>query len=103
MSHVGEALKLELFCLFLFLFSVCVCVCVCVCVRACVCVCLCECGVFGWDFGELFFLAVWEFELRGSHLLGRCSTTWATPPALFLLGIFKIGPLELFAVAGFEL
>jgi hypothetical protein len=22
-----------------------------------------------------------EFELRASSLLGRCSTTWATPPA----------------------
>jgi hypothetical protein len=27
-----------------------------------------------------FFLAVVGFELRASHLLGRCSTTGATPP-----------------------
>jgi hypothetical protein len=26
-----------------------------------------------------------EFELRALHLLGRCSTTWATLPALFCL------------------
>jgi hypothetical protein len=64
MSHVGEALKLELFCLFLFLFSVCVCVCVC----ACVCVCLCECGVFGWDFGELFFFWQYGSLNSGAHI-----------------------------------
>jgi hypothetical protein len=29
-----------------------------------------------------FFLAVLEFELRASHVLGRCSITWATLPAL---------------------
>jgi hypothetical protein len=29
---------------------------------------------------SFFFLL--GFELRASHLLGRCSTTWATPPAL---------------------
>jgi hypothetical protein len=32
-----------------------------------------------------------EFGLRTSGLLGRCSTTWATPPALFAL-ILEIGP-----------
>jgi hypothetical protein len=36
-------------------------------------------------------------------LLGRCSTTFATPPALFVLGIFGIVSQELFALAGFEL
>jgi hypothetical protein len=30
-------------------------------------------------------------ESSASHLLGRCSTTWATPPALFALVIFLIG------------
>jgi hypothetical protein len=29
------------------------------------------------------------FELRASALLGRCSTTWATPPALFCAGYFQ--------------
>jgi hypothetical protein len=28
------------------------------------------------------FLQYWGVELRASHLLGRSSTTWATPPAL---------------------
>jgi hypothetical protein len=37
-------------------------------------------------------LAVPEFELRASHFLGRCSTTWAIPPAQ---DIFKIGSLDL--------
>jgi hypothetical protein len=35
-------------------------------------------------------------------LLGRCSTSWAIPPILFVLGIFEIGSLKLFAWAGFE-
>jgi hypothetical protein len=30
-----------------------------------------------------FFVTVLEFELRALCLLGRCSTAWATPPALF--------------------
>jgi hypothetical protein len=38
----------------------------------------------------MFFLVL-EFELRTSHLLGRCSTTWASPPALLVLFIFEIG------------
>jgi hypothetical protein len=29
-----------------------------------------------------FFLALFGFELRALHSLGRCSTTWATSPAL---------------------
>jgi hypothetical protein len=29
-------------------------------------------------------------------------STWATPPALFVMGIFAIGSCELFAQAGFE-
>jgi hypothetical protein len=41
------------------------------------------------------------FELRASCLL--YSTTWATPPALFCVGYFKIGSHELFPQAGFEL
>jgi hypothetical protein len=36
-------------------------------------------------------LSALEFELRGSHLLSKRSTTWATPPALFALVIFQIG------------
>jgi hypothetical protein len=35
---------------------------------------------------------VWKitfFELRASHLLGRHSTTWATPLALFYVGYFQ--------------
>jgi hypothetical protein len=51
-------------------------VCVCICVFVC-------CRFFG-------FLAVLEFELRASRLLGRCSTTWATPPALFALAVFHV-------------
>jgi hypothetical protein len=35
-----------------------------------------------------FLLLVAGFELRASHLLGRCSTTWAFPPALFCVGYF---------------
>jgi hypothetical protein len=31
-------------------------------------------------------------EVRPSHFLGRCSTTWAMPPALFVLFILEIGP-----------
>jgi hypothetical protein len=37
---------------------------------------------------QFFFLVVRVFELRASHLLDRCSTTWATPPALFCDGFF---------------
>jgi hypothetical protein len=36
-------------------------------------------------------------------LLLLCSATSATPLALYVLGIFKIGPVELFAQDGFEL
>jgi hypothetical protein len=51
---------------------------------------------------EVFFfvLTVIGFELRASSLVGRLSTTLAPPPALFMLGIFKIGSLELFGQAG---
>jgi hypothetical protein len=42
------------------------------------------------DFTYLFFLVLW-FELRASCLLGRCSCTWAVPPARFSLEIFWIG------------
>jgi hypothetical protein len=37
-----------------------------------------KCTVF---FTCFFLVVVVEFELRNSHLLGRCSTTWAPPPA----------------------
>jgi hypothetical protein len=39
-----------------------------------------------YDF--FFFLVVSGFELRVSHLLGRPSTTWATPSAIFCIGYF---------------
>jgi hypothetical protein len=38
-----------------------------------------------------YFLTVLVFELRAIHLLGRLSTIWAMPPALFTLVIFEIG------------
>jgi hypothetical protein len=41
-------------------------------------------------FLSCLFLVVLEFELRDSHLLGSCSTTLATIPALFVLCIFEI-------------
>jgi hypothetical protein len=43
----------------------------------CVCVCVCVC-----DLG---------FELRVSWLIDRCSTAWATPPALFASVNLEIG------------
>jgi hypothetical protein len=33
------------------------------------------------NFESFFFLVVLGFELRNSHLLGRCFITWITPPA----------------------
>jgi hypothetical protein len=36
-----------------------------------------------------FFFDALEFELKTSHLLGRYSTTWAAPPALFCDGFFR--------------
>jgi hypothetical protein len=39
----------------------------------------------------VLFLIVLEFELRDLQLLGRYSTTWATPSAHFALHILKIG------------
>jgi hypothetical protein len=38
------------------------------------CVCVCVTGILN----------------QGLHLLGKCSTTWATPPALFALVIFQV-------------
>jgi hypothetical protein len=40
---------------------------------------------------EIFFLffAPLVFELRASHLLGRCSVTWTTPLALFCVEYFE--------------
>jgi hypothetical protein len=37
-----------------------------------------------------FFLSVLEFEFRAFHLLGSCSTTWDTPPAIFALVISEM-------------
>jgi hypothetical protein len=34
-------------------------------------------------------LVVLGFELRASHLLHRCSTTWVTPPVLLLSVCFS--------------
>jgi hypothetical protein len=34
--------------------------------------------------------------------LGKCSTTWATPPVIFSDGFFEIGCHKLFAQAGLE-
>jgi hypothetical protein len=45
----------------------------------------------------IFFLLALEFELRPSLLVGRHSTAWATPAALFYDGVLEIGSLELFA------
>jgi hypothetical protein len=37
------------------------------------------------------FFFFFPFELRALHVLGRISTSWAIPPALFVLPIFHIG------------
>jgi hypothetical protein len=37
-----------------------------------------------------FFLAALGFELRVSYFFGRCSTIWATPPALCCVGYFWV-------------
>jgi hypothetical protein len=37
---------------------------------------------------HLSFIFLWWLELRDSHLLGRCSTTWATLSILFCVGYF---------------
>jgi hypothetical protein len=46
------------------------------------------------------FLAVLGFELRALHLL--CRLSHSTSP-FFVLGIFEIGSLKLFAQAGLKL
>jgi hypothetical protein len=47
--------------------------------------------VFPW--AGILFIYFWGAGLwtQGSWLLGRCYTTWANLPALFVLGIFKTG------------
>jgi hypothetical protein len=62
------------------------------CVYVCVCVCVCVC-VYIHDMG---------FELRALHLLGKLSTTSATPQPLFLVLIFQLGS-QIFALAGLRL
>jgi hypothetical protein len=42
------------------------------------------------------------FELSASCMLGRCSITWATPPALCCVGFFEIGSWDLFVWTSFE-
>jgi hypothetical protein len=37
---------------------------------------------------DFLFLTILRFELRASHLQGRCSTTWVTPPALSIMFVF---------------
>jgi hypothetical protein len=48
------------------------------------------------------FFVVLGFELRASHLLGSCSILEPFHQPFFLLGVFEIGPLELFAPDSFE-
>jgi hypothetical protein len=40
------------------------------------------------------FFAVWRFELRALHMLGRYSINWAMPQPLFALVIFWIGSTQ---------
>jgi hypothetical protein len=46
-----------------------------------------------------FFLAVLRFELRASHMLGRCSILESP---FFMLSILEIGSCNLFSQAGLE-
>jgi hypothetical protein len=39
-----------------------------------------------------FFLVQLAFELTTLSLQGRCSAIWTSPPALYALAIFEIGP-----------
>jgi hypothetical protein len=53
----------------------------------------------------LFFFSTeaWtSSQTRTSHLLGRLSSTWATLPVLFLIGILEIRSHELFAWTGLK-
>jgi hypothetical protein len=67
-------------------------------------------GKISYFFLNLDLLPVLHFPLLYMYLfiyLWYCSlnsgpTPGATPPALFVMGIFKIGSLELFAWDGFE-
>jgi hypothetical protein len=43
-------------------------------------------GIFFFFF--FFFFAVLGFELRASHLVGRCSTPWATPPVPYFYSLW---------------
>jgi hypothetical protein len=57
----------------------------------------------------LFYFGSTVFEFRASFLLGRCSNSWATPPALFWVKNFQDGVsstlcltcLEIFLTQGF--
>jgi hypothetical protein len=49
---------------------------------------LCNSRFFNWEWYKLFILG---FKFRASCLLGRCSTTWAMPPALSCFSYFWIG------------
>jgi hypothetical protein len=48
----------------------------------------------------LFFLVVLGFGLRALHLLGRCSTTSAMPPALYCFSYFLERVLHFLSKAG---
>jgi hypothetical protein len=65
------------------------------------------CSNFTLVFLIFLFFVAWGLELRASYLLGRCSATWATPPALILhiwchsLHLFKFGyPLTSYHTSG---
>jgi hypothetical protein len=52
----------------------------------------------GWCiFCEFLFSVVLGFELRSSHLLGRCATTSVTPPTLFAFSYFSDRVSRVFA------
>jgi hypothetical protein len=38
---------------------------------------------------DILFFAVLGFELRASHMLSRCSTTWVNLPVLFCVGYVR--------------
>jgi hypothetical protein len=57
--------------------------------------------IFNLSLSLSFFFWQHSFELRASCLLGRCSITCTYSAQV--MGIFKVGSLELFPQAGFEL
>jgi hypothetical protein len=53
------------------------------------CYCYWRCNSFITSF--FFFFVVLGFELGASHLLGRCSTAWASLPTLFAMVNLEMG------------